>query len=64
MDNKWKVGGKAGRDLIQSYWVSHLEITEIDELEKLLDWHQENDRFSQSNIDNCIIEKFTEATEN
>ena len=48
---KWIAGAGTSHE---KYWVSHLEITEIDSLLNLLYDHQSQDRFSFTNIKNTI----------
>ena len=56
IDKKWKVGGKSEQG-IENYYISHLEIVQFNSLEKLIDDHQYNDRFSLKNIYKCLIKK-------
>jgi len=49
IDKSWRVGGN-GKELAVWYYMSHLEIVEIDYLNELIEIHTKNERYSLKNL--------------
>ena len=49
IDKSWKIGGSPPEQS-QWYYLSHLEIVQIDSVEELIEAHTENERFSLKNL--------------
>lgn len=55
IDKSWKIGGGGFLERSQYYYLSHLEIVDIESLEELIDTHTRNDRFSHKKLSGYLL---------